>query len=31
MDSLLDPLVLMANFILVPGLAYGCQLSLIHI
>ncbi|MEK9718191.1 MAG: branched-chain amino acid ABC transporter permease [Candidatus Puniceispirillum sp.] len=28
MDSLLDPLVLMANFILVPGLAYGCQLAL---
>ena len=28
MDALLNPLVLLANFILVPGLAYGSQLAL---
>ena len=28
MEMLLNPLVLLANFILVPGLAYGSQLAL---
>ena len=28
MEILLNPLVLLANFILVPGLAYGSQLAL---
>ncbi len=28
METLLNPLVLLANFILVPGLAYGSQLAL---
>ena len=28
MEMLLNPLVLFANFILVPGLAYGSQLAL---
>ena len=28
MEMLLNPLVLLANFVLVPGLAYGSQLAL---